>query len=201
MLKIIGITSGLLSAGASIPYIIDILKRKTKPEKASWFIWTVLGTIAFFSQMAKGATNSLWMNGLDTIAVITIFILSIRYGTGGLVKRDIVALIFAVFGLIVWYFTKEAAFALYIVLAIDLAGSVLTVVKSHEDPGSETLISWILFGLAGLLSAISVGEFNFILLIYPIYICLANWSVVVAMLLGKRKQILYKDGRYENLPE
>lgn len=187
MLEIIGIASGLIMMGASVPYAIDIVKKKTKPERASWLIWTILGMIAFFSQMAEGATNSLWMNGLDTLAVVTIFVLSIRYGVGGLAKRDIAALVLAGIGLILWYFTKEATFALFIVLAIDTVGSVLTVIKSHEDPGSETLISWILFGLAGLLSAISVGEFNWILLSYPIYILLANWAVVVAILLGKRR--------------
>lgn len=187
MLEIIGITSGLVMMGASVPYAIDILKKKTKPERASWFIWTVLGTIAFLSQMAEGATYSLWMNGLDTFAVVTIFILSLRYGYGGFVKRDIVALVLVGVGLILWYFTKEASIALFIVIAIDLVGSFLSVVKSYEDPGSETLISWILFGLAGLLSAISVGEFNLILLVYPLYICLANWAVVAAILLGKRK--------------
>lgn len=187
MLEIIGITSGLIMMGASVPYAIDILKKKTKPERASWLIWTILGTIAFFSQMAEGATYSLWMNGLDTFAVVAIFILSLRYGSGGLVKRDIVALILAGIGLVLWYFTKEASIALFIVLAIDLTGSILTTIKSYDDPGSETLISWILFGFAGLLSAISVGSFNFILLIYPLYICLANWVVVAAILLGKRK--------------
>ena len=186
MLEIIGIASGIIMMGGSVPYIIDILKKKTKPERASWLIWTVLGTIAFFSQLAEGATHSLWMNGLDTFAVVAIFILSIRYGEGGLMKRDIIALILAFLGLVIWFFTKEASIALYIVLAIDITGQVLTVVKSYEDPESETFISWILFGVAGLLSAISVGEWNFVLLIYPLYICIANWSVVVAMILGKK---------------
>jgi hypothetical protein len=137
MLEIIGIASGLVMMGASVPYLIDIVKRRTRPERASWLIWTVLGTIAFFSQMAEGATNSLWMNGLDTLAVIAIFIFSIRFGVGGIVKRDVAALILAGVGLILWYYTKEASIALFIVIAIDLTGSVLTVIKTYEDPESE----------------------------------------------------------------
>lgn len=171
----------------SFPYVVDVLKKKTKPERASWFIWTILGSIAFFSQLAKGATNSLWMNGLDTVAVVAIFVLSLRNGKGGLMKRDVAALVFALIGLILWYFTKEASIALFIVITIDLVGSILTVVKTCEDPESETLISWILFGLSGLLSAISVGSFNLTLLSYPVYILIANWSVVVAIVWGKRK--------------
>jgi hypothetical protein len=187
MFEVIGSISGIVIIIGLLPYIRDILRKTTKPERASWLIWTVLGSIAFFSQLVKGATNSLWMTGIDTLAVAIIFLLSIRYGEGGLMKRDIAALFVALFGLVLWYFTKEAAVALFLVIIIDMSGSILTVIKSYEDPGSETMIAWILAGLAGLLSAISVGSLNWILLSYPLYICLANWAVVVAMVLGKNK--------------
>jgi len=187
MLEIIGLTAGAITLIGLLPYFRDIFRRKTKPERASWFIWTVLGGIAFFSQLAKGATNSLWMTGVDTIAIIIIFLLSIRYGVGGLVKRDIIALSIAFLGLILWFFTKEAAIALILVIIVDTSGSILTIIKSYEDPGSETMISWITAGVAGLLSAISVGSLNWILLIYPLYIWVGNWAVVAAIILGKRK--------------
>jgi hypothetical protein len=183
----IGLVSGIITIAGLLPYLRDIFRKTTKPERATWFIWMILGSIAFFSQLAKGATSSLWMTGVDTLAITIIFLLSIHYGVGGLAKRDIIALLVAFFGLVLWFFTKDAALALFLVILVDVSGSYLTIVKAHEDPGSETLISWFLAGLAGLLSAISVGSFNWILLSYPFYICLANWAVVAAMILGKRK--------------
>ena len=187
MYEMIGLVSGVVTVAGLLPYFRDIFRKKTKPERASWFIWTVLGGIAFFSQLAKGATNSLWMTGIDTIAIIIIFLLSIRYGVGGLAKRDLVALFVAFIGLVLWYFTKEPAIALILVIIVDTSGSVLTIIKTYEDPGSETMIAWIIAGVAGLLSAISVGSFNWILLIYPLYIWIGNWAVVATIILGKRK--------------
>lgn len=180
-------TSGLLAVVAVIPYIRDILRKTTKPERASWLIWTVLGGIAFFSQLAKGATNSLWMTGLSTLCVLAVFLLSLKHGEGGLVKRDIVALIFAFIGLVLWYFTKDALIALIIVILVDLSGSVLTIIKSYSEPESETLSTWVLASVSGFFGALSVGSFNWVLLMYPFYILIANSAVTIAIILGKKK--------------
>ena len=189
MLQTLGLISGFLSIIMFIPYVRDILLGTTKPERASWFIWSVLGGIAFFSQMAKGATDSLWLTGAQTLGVFVVLLFSIRYGAGGLAKRDIVALIAAGAGLALWYLTDEAAVALIIVIIIDAIGGWLTVLKSYEDPGSETLITWFLSGTSGIFGALAVGSINYILLAYPIYLVLINYAVVMAMLLGRRAKL------------
>jgi len=62
------IFSGILIIISFFPYIQDIFKHKTNPQRASWLIWAILGAIAFFSQLAKGATHSLWFTGLQELA-------------------------------------------------------------------------------------------------------------------------------------
>jgi hypothetical protein len=185
MLQTLGLLSGVLSGVSYLPYLRDIFRHTTKPERASWLIWSVLGSIAFFSQLAEGATWSLWLTGIDTLGVLVIFLLSIRFGVGGLTRRDIIALIAAGIGLMLWYFTRHAAIALLMTMFIDAAGAYLTVVKSYEDPGSETLSTWLIVSIAAVLGMLAVGQFNLILLSYPLYIFLANFSVVVAILLGR----------------
>lgn len=188
MLAIFGYLSAILSILMVVPYIRDILLLKTRPERASWFIWTVLGFIAFFSQLAKGATNSLWLTAGQTLAVLIIVLLSIKYGEGGFVKRDIAALVAAGIGLILWYLTKEAAWALLIVIAVDSVGTLLTALKSYKDPESETFSTWILSGTSGIFGALAVGALSPILLAYPIYIIFANYLIVVMMILGRKKE-------------
>ncbi len=188
MLAIFGWISGLLSALCYLPYLRDIVKGKTKPERASWLIWTVLGGIAFFSQLAKGATDSLWMTSVQSLGVAIIFLLALKYGTGGLGRKDYLALSFAAVGIVLWYVTKEAAIALYIIIAIDAVGALLTIHKAYLDPGSETFSTWFLAGISGLFACLAVGEWSFVLLSYPVYICLINLAVTVAMRIGEKKQ-------------
>lgn len=187
LLSFFGIVSGLLSALCYIPYIRDILADKTKPERASWFIWTCLGTIAFFSQFSKGATDSLWLTGVQTVGVTMIFLLSLKKGMGGFGKRDILSLLGAAFGLVLWFFTNDAAYALLLVIFIDSLGAFLTVMKAYEYPESETEITWTLAGISGIFAVASVGKIHFILVIYPLYTAIINLAVVTAIHLGKRR--------------
>ncbi len=187
MLRALGLIAGVLSVFTYLPYIRDIFRLKTKPQRATWFIWSVLSGIALFAQIAKGASNSLWLIGVQTIGVIFIFALSIRFGTGGFTRRDIIALVAAGFGLLLWFYTKEAALALFISIIIDAIGGLLTVAKAYKDPASETLATWLLSGTAGIFAAFAVGSFNYVLLAFPVYVVLINYAVAVAMVLGKKR--------------
>ena len=186
MLELLGIAAGIISISGYFPYIRDVLKKTTTPERASWLIWDVLTAIAIFSQLAKGASASLWLPGLEICGLTAVLVLAMILGTGGFAKKDILALIAAGVGLILWYFTKEPAVALYIIIGIDAIGVVLSVQKAYQDPESETLSTWILVAIAGILATIAVGKFDIILLSYPIYIFFANAAIAAAILVGKK---------------
>ncbi len=186
MFRAIGLFSGILAICSYIPYTKDILSKRVKPERASWLIWGVLASIAFFSQLSKGAQQSLWFTGFDSIGAILTFVLAIKYGFGIVKKRDTLALVFAGIGLIVWYLTNNAIFALIMTMLIDAIGVSLTVWKTYEHPETETYAMWLIVCVASILAIISVGKFDIILMIYPFYIFLANFAVVIAIFAGYR---------------
>jgi hypothetical protein len=186
VVSIFGYLSGAAILASYIPYIRDIFLNKTKPERMSWLIWAVLGSIALFSQLAKGASWSLILTGAETVGELFVFFLAIKYGFGGFLKRDIIALIGAGLGLLLWYLTNEPAVALFIVIAIDLMGSILTVMKSYENPSTETASGWALTLLGGIFGCLAVGNLNFILLAFPLYTCVSSLATLVAMELGER---------------
>lgn len=188
MLQLFGFISGFFATIEFIPYIRDILRGKTKPQRTTFFIYAILNTISFSSQLAKGATNSLWLPFVFFIGTLTVFILSIKNGVGGFQKKDFVALFIAAVGLIAWYFTKEAAIALYLVILVDAAGTSLTIEKAYKNPESETIITWVLSSLAGLLALLSVGSLNPVLISFPLFIFFIDGAVVMAVLLGKRRK-------------
>jgi hypothetical protein len=188
-LAIFGILSGVFSAISYPPYIIAILKGEAKPERASWLIWSVLTAMGFFTQLAVGATHSLWLPGIQGIGVIVVLILSIRYGFGGLLKRDVITLIAAAVTLFIWYVTDNAVLAVYLTVLINAMGAWLTIVKAYEHPESETLITWALSGTGGFFGLLAVGVYDLPILAYPFYIFICNFAVVVAMLLGRRRSV------------
>ncbi len=183
-----GYLSGVAISLSFVPYLISIFKKETKPERASWLIWAVLGGISFFSQSAKGASDSLWLTGVQTFGDLTIFLFAIKYGIGGLLKRDILALCGAGLSLILWYLTSEPAIALIIVIFIDALGGVLTIIKSYEYPGTESISAWVLTILGGLFGALAVGRWNLTLLAFPVYISLISLIILLAAFFGLKNK-------------
>ena len=194
MLLVFGVASGVLSTFAYIPYIVDTISRRTQPQRASWLIWSVLGSIAFFSQIFEGATSSLWFAGVQVGGTIIVFVLSIWIGQGRyLSKSDYLILAAAGVGLVLWYLTENAAYALAITISISLLGGVATVVKAYREPESETLITWVVSFVASICAILSVGVLDYTLLAYPLYLFTLYLSFIVAILLGRRRDAMGTD--------
>jgi len=151
------------------------------------FIWLVLDAIAVASQLAKGATWSVIMPAIGTLELTVGFILSLKYGMGGTSKKDIGALILAGLGLLLWYFTKQPLFALFIVVGVDLIGTSLVVIKTYHHPHTETFSTWFLSCIAGLFAAAAVGHWSFTLQIYPLCVAIGNGAICAAILLRRNK--------------
>ncbi|HEX3081645.1 MAG TPA: hypothetical protein VHQ86_00145 [Candidatus Saccharimonadia bacterium] len=187
MLRLLGIASGVLAMVAAAPYVWDTLRGHTRPQRMSWLIWSILGLIAFGSQLSAGWSWGLAVTVGDTLATVTIFALSLGRGEGGSSRRDFGALGVALVGLVLWGFTQLPAVALTGVIIADLSGAALTIVKAYREPQSETLSMWVMIAVAGAMSAVAVGRWDATLLAYPVYLSLTNGAVGVAIWLGRRR--------------
>ena len=178
------IISGVILFAGAPPYLIDILRGKTKPERATWFIWSVLGIIALVSQIAEHGAWSILFVSVDALGSVLVFLLSLKYGVGGWTRLDKTALGIAAVGVVVSVVARQPIPALAGIVLADLSGVVLTVRKTFLAPRSETAVTWFFIGTASLLGAFSVGRMSLVLLIYPVYLAVANYSVLIAQGLG-----------------
>ncbi len=186
LLVLFGVLSGILSIFCYVPYIIETLKKQTQPDKASWLIWSSLGSIAFFSQVYEGATASLWFAGVQVSGTIIVFLLSIKFGDGEyLCKKNQIIFLGALSGLVAWYFTETAIFALAITISISLLGGTVTILKAYHNPQSETLSTWVIALIASVFAALSVGKWDLIILAYPLYLLTLYAAIVLAMMFGR----------------
>ena len=187
MKELFTLISAILILIAAPPYIIDTVKGKTQPERVTWFIFSVLGIIAFVSQLSLGASWSLVFSGLDTFASMVVFGLSLKYGVGGHTKLDIGALLVASLGVAIAVIAKEPVISILGVILADVSGVVLTLKKVYLHPESETTVTWLLVGTASLFGVLSVGGLSFGLLLYPAYLMVVNYAVPGAQFLGRRR--------------
>lgn len=183
--ELFGILSGTVILFGGPPYLFDILRGKTKPQRTTWFIWTFLGSISFTSQLKLGAHWSLVYVGLNAAGNLAVFLLSLKYGTGGWRKLDIFALVIASIGVAMSFVFTSPLIALTGSIVADFAGTSLTLYKTFLDPDSETSITWFFLGTSSLFAAMAVGTWDLSLLLYPVYISIVTYGVLVAQWLSR----------------
>jgi hypothetical protein len=187
-----GVLAGGISVVDSVPYVRDILRGRTRPYRATWGIWTLLGVTAFLAQLADGASWSLLMVGAQAVGMTLVFGLSISRGTGRVGPVDVALIAVAAGGVVGWYASSRPVFATGCVVLADLAGVVLMLPKTWRDPGSETPSSFLLAGVAGGLGAVAVGAVDPSLLLYPGYFGAVN-AGLAAVIVARRRFLRLAD--------
>ena len=86
MKETLSILAGLLFVAAFVPYIRAILRKETKPAKASWFIWASLDTITLAAMFFKDTVNGQILGAV--LGAWVVAVLALKYGTPGWTKLD-----------------------------------------------------------------------------------------------------------------
>jgi hypothetical protein len=187
LLAVLGIASAVVNTIGLVPYLRDIFRHKTKPERATWWIWLTLNMIAFFAQLAAGATWSLGLMAGQLLAVGLIAVLSLRFGYGHFHRKHYLSLAFAAIGVVLWRLTNDPLIALVVVIVVDFVAFYLTITKTWHAPDTETLSAWIFASIAGLCGLLAVGDYgDATKVIYPLYIFVGN-SFLVWVIVYRRR--------------
>jgi len=182
---VLGLFSGLLIFFAIVPYIRDVLRRKTRPNSVSWLGWTILLSIGAAAQLKEGASFSVLLLIGDIVGTGITFLLSLKYGVTKYTLFDRLSLILGFFAIALWMITKNPLTALVISVIADLIVSLPTVKKSFSDPMSETPSAFFMFALAAFLGVISTTKFDVANLLFPVYLFLINILIATFSLRGR----------------
>lgn len=189
---VLGLIAGVIAFLAYIVYVISIFRDKTKPNRATWWIWAFMGLVVGLSYYASGAENTIWVPFIEFIGPFSIALLSIKYGEGGLEnKTDLICLFGAIVSIILWIIFDNPVVALVTNLAVDSFAIVPTIKKSYLRPEGEDFWAWFGTGMADTLNMFAVERFTFAILIYPIYMLVSDLIIILILLL--RKKSIIKD--------
>ncbi|MDX6630735.1 MAG: hypothetical protein QOH00_2981 [Gaiellales bacterium] len=183
-----GVLAGILQLVAAAPYLRDILRGSTRPQRATWMIWTTLSLVVFASQWASGATWSLALTAGQALSCGAVFALAIRRGVGGVSRVELMLLGLAALGVVGWQVAGDPTVATCSVVAADLIAVALMLPKTYRQPGSETLATYAIGVVSTIFALAAVDSAAPSLLIYPLYILVAD-GVVVALIVLRRRTL------------
>ena len=102
---------------------------------------------------------------------------------GGWAKIDILSLVIAVVGIVLWQITNDPILALYLSIGADLTGMVPAYIKTYKFPKTESVLVFGMSAIASLLSLLAVKEITIEQISYPVYLLLAN-LLMIGIILG-----------------
>ncbi|MFE4104813.1 hypothetical protein [Almyronema epifaneia] len=183
----LGFVAGGIYFLGFVPYLVTIYQGKTRPNRASWWIWSVVGWILVLSYESSAAEsiNSLWVPAAAAACHLIIALVSLKYGEGGWSRFDRACLLAAGVSLLLWWRFDAPLIALFTNLAIDFSGALPTIRKTYLRPDTEEGLPWFLFWLASLLNLFAIERFSLELFAYPFYLfCIP--SIVLFLLISAK---------------
>lgn len=187
-IQTLSLISGALLIGGYIPYIYDVIKKKTIPNRASWFIWALSTVTLLFGVRETGTSEAIWVPVADAVGCVIIFFLALPFGVGGWAKTDRLSLIICIGSLLIWWLTGDAFIALVANLIVYVSGYIPTIKKVWTKPHTESKTAWSLFFLGVLL--------NLCVVIFGKDTGLAVWlyPIVLVVTVGTLYVLLWRKG-------
>ncbi len=190
MLKtIIGIIAIILTFIAYVPYIKDIIARKTKPHIYSWVSWFLSGGIVFALQFSNNAGAGAFVTFAAELACILVIFLTIKYKVSSkITNADKIFILMTLTALSFWLIAKQPIISAILLTLTDLLAFAPTIRKSWITPHSETLTFYFLNILRFGLAVLALSNYNAVTMLYPTTWFIAN-TLFVCMLLFRRKAL------------
>jgi hypothetical protein len=176
----------------SIGYFVDTIKGKVKPNRVTWFIWSLAPLIAFIAQLKQGvgihqALLTFMVGFIPLIIFIASFVNKKAYWKIG--KLDIICGVLSLVGLFLWYSTGTGNVAIFFAILADGLAAFPTVIKSFKFPETENWILYFANAISAGITLLTIKIWNPETFAFPLYIFLLTLllAVLIKCKIGKLK--------------
>ena len=167
----LSVLAGVLVVLGYAPYIRAILKRQTKPSKASWIIWATLDLITIIAMFVKHTVNGQIVGAVAGSWVVVA--LAIKYGTPGWTKLDKFCLGGSALGIALWLAFSSPVLCLMTSQSVVVIASFPTFASSWRSPSAESRLGWTCWWLSCVLATIAIPHWTLMDAFQPL-----AWSAI-----------------------
>lgn len=176
----IGYITIFISLAGDFFYIKDTLLGHTKPNRITWFMWTLNPFIATAAQIVHGVGLSVlpvFLAGFGPLLVLLASFLN-KKAYWKLTKMDYVYGALSLLALILWAITKNPAVAVIFAIISEGLASIPTVIKSWKHPETETGMLYILALVNQVIGLLIIRNWNFVSYSFGLYL-LALYLIIL----------------------
>ncbi|MCL5878132.1 MAG: hypothetical protein M1540_10015 [Candidatus Bathyarchaeota archaeon] len=177
---------------AALVYIRAMFRGETKPNRVTWFMWSVAPFIATAAAVSNGvgwAVIPVFMSGFSPFLIFTASFFT-RKAYWKLSSFDYLCGVLSGLALILWYLTNNPNVAIVFAILGDALAAVPTFIKAWRNPQTESAWPFIIGIFSPMTSFLAATTFGFSDLAFPIYLIAIN--LLLLFPLARRKRHLVK---------
>jgi len=184
------ILGAFISLIGGISYLIETLKGKAKPNRITWFLWTLAPFVAFSAEIKQGVGILSLMTFMMGFSPLLVFVASFfnRKSEWKLGPFDFICGILSVIGIYLWYLSKNANIAIFFSILADGLAAFPTVLKSYSFPETESYYVYLAGFINAMLTLLAIKIWHFEFFAFPIYILFINVILVFLIKFRFRKK-------------
>lgn len=187
LLVILGIC---INGVGTLSYVVGTLKGQIKPNKVTFFVWSVAPFVAFLAQVSQGVGIQALMTLSVSIFPLSVFIASFfnKKAYWQLNRRDLLCGLLSLLGLLLWYVTKVGNIAIIFSLLSEALATLPTAIKAYHHPQTEQAWPWLTSTASGVLTLMTITTWDFAHVAFPLFYSLEMLLIflLVQLELGRR---------------
>lgn len=175
------IIAGIINISGILLYVYDTIKGHSKPNRVTWFLWSLVPFIAFSAQIKQGVglTSILtFTSGFGPFLVLVTSLLN-KNAYWELKRFDIVCGAIAIIGVILWLVTKNPNLAIIFSITADGFAALPTLVKSFKFPETESMVTYLLASFGALLTLFTIDTWKLEFFAFPLYIFVLCLTITI----------------------
>jgi hypothetical protein len=183
MLEYLVVVAAFASLIAAIVYIRSMFKGNTKPNKVTWFMWSIAPLIATAAAISKGvswAVLPVFMSGFCPLLIFaSSFFTKKTYWK--LSTFDYFCGTLSGMALVFWFATNDPNLAIALAIVSDTFAAIPTFKKSWSNPETESAWPFIV-GFFGPMTSFAVATiWSFSELAFPVYLIVINFLLAFSV--------------------
>lgn len=184
----------IISGMGTVSYFVDTLKGRIKPNRVSFFLWSLFPGVAFAAQMAQGVGWVGLMTFSQAVLPFLVFLASFvsKEAEWRLTRFDLCCGLLAIIGLIAWQITQVGNIAIIFSIMADALACLPTIVKAYKHPETEAAYPWLATAVGVMLSLLTINDWGFAGYGFLVYLLIANMVIfsLVKFNIGSRSRQL-----------
>jgi hypothetical protein len=173
---ILGACFNLVGSSA---YALSTVRGHTRPNRVSWFVWSLAAFVAFSAQLSQHVGLRSLMTFMVGFGPLMIFLASFvnKKSYWKITRFDLVCGALSLFALVLWRITGVGNVAIALSIGADVLATVPTLKKSYEHPSTEHAWPFLTGFISAFITLLTIQDWSFATSAFAVYILLCSISI------------------------